>query len=84
MICRYRRLQIINKITHHIKTMNAPPKWNPGSPWQSEYRDMIERVFVALRRECIQSGNQFNIVIDDFAIFMENQSNVNKNDYFQN
>tara|TARA_B100001063_G_C16500059_1_gene421627 strand:- start:275 stop:412 length:138 start_codon:yes stop_codon:yes gene_type:complete len=42
---------------------------------------MIERVFIALRREYIQTENQqINIKISAFAAFMENQITIECDD----
>ena len=60
--------------------MNAPPPvWNVhSSEWTKENRDSIERVFVALRRECLQlealdETFKIRFSIEDVGKFLEKQ-----------
>lgn len=60
--------------------MNCPPEWVPGSKWQRDHRGSLERIFVALRRECLQTfeidqGLHATISIEQFANFVEVHDN---------
>ena len=61
--------------------MNAPPdKWQwTKSTWTTAHRENIERIFVALRRECLQveandESFQVQISIDDLADFLQKRA----------
>jgi hypothetical protein len=61
--------------------MNAPPdKWQwTKSTWTTLHREHIERIFITLRRECLQveandESFQVQVIIDDLAGFLQKRA----------
>ena len=54
----------------------AGPPWTPQSAWQRMHSDEIERIYVALRRELLQTRGlcdtfRVHVTLEELAILLE-------------
>ena len=57
-------------------TLASPPPWTPQGEWQWLHKDEIERIYVALRRELMQTRGlcdtfRVHVTLEELATFLE-------------